>query len=100
MNNSIIESVLCAIVGAAGKYGSDLLADAAPADPDETLRLARNLLLRIRISPEYGEGIVDAAEGVVEHPDAADRIDVLRGALALAITEDRDLASDLAITMS
>ena len=100
MNNSIIESVLSVIVGAAGKYGSDLLADATPENADDSLRLARNLLLRIRISPEHGESIIVAADGVVEQPDSADRLDALRDALSAAITADRDLASDLAITLS
>src|SRR5512139_957422 len=100
MNNSIIESVTDALLAAAGKHGPDLLADVSPADPDDTLRLARNLVARLQIDLEHGPAVMSALIGVVEQDGVADRIDGLRDALTEAISQDAGLASDLAIIMS
>jgi hypothetical protein len=100
MNNSIVDSSVAAIAGAAAKHGSDLIADATPADADETLRLVRHLVARIRASAGSDAEVAAATAGVAEQSDAADRIEVLRRAVMDAASRDDALTSDLAIMLS
>jgi hypothetical protein len=100
MTNSIIEAVVGTIADAAAKFGSDVVAGTVAGDVDGRLRLARNLVARLRIVPEYGAVVVDTVGGMAERPDAIDGVDGLRMAVEAAVAVDGSLASDLAIVMS
>jgi hypothetical protein len=88
------------LIATAAKYGPDLLAATTPEGADDTLRAARNVLARIRSSP-FGSQMAAVVSGLVDadHGTSAD-LDALRGALQDALTQDADLASDLAIILS
>ncbi|GAA1990855.1 hypothetical protein [Catenulispora subtropica] len=100
MNNSIIDPTTAAIAGAAAEYGSDVLAATTPSGADDALRLARNLVARLRISPDHGAAIVAAVGGAIADGDAGDGGEALHAAVTAALTQDQDLASDLAMMLS
>jgi hypothetical protein len=100
MNNSITDSATLALLGAAGKYGSDLLADTVPDDADGTLRTARNLLARVRIVPDHGAAIAAAVGDIVENGEDPGRTAGLHAALDAAVGGDSYLASDLTVFLS
>jgi hypothetical protein len=100
MNNSITDAATAAIVGAAAKYGTDLLSDTLPGDADDALRMAHNLIARLRIVPDHGAEVATAVADIVDSGEDPDRIAGLRAALAAAVADDGYLASDLAIHLS
>ncbi|GAA2015159.1 hypothetical protein GCM10009839_07910 [Catenulispora yoronensis] len=99
MNNSIIDPTTAALAAGA-KYGSDMLAATTPSDADGALRLARNIVARLRISPEHGAAVVAAVADVIAERGVDGTDDGLRAAVAAALGQDADLASDIAMMLS
>ncbi|MFF0393435.1 hypothetical protein ACFYS8_32765 [Kitasatospora sp. NPDC004615] len=94
--DALLGQVVPAVSAAAGVYGAGILTRAEDEAADATVRLGHRLLNRILSRNPRPESVVDAVTDLAEAAEDPDTVAVLRRQLRRLLTEDPELARELA----